>query len=111
MGDTQDTYAIYAEANGQLWLRRNNKLVGSGAGALGSSYRYFGVTYDGTFVRWYVNGVLKTTSAIAYPAAAGLQLFQIGKAQEAGNNDVDEVALYPTALSAARIAAHYASGS
>ena len=111
LGDTKDTYSIYAEANGQLWLRRNNKLVGSGAGALGSAYRYFAVTYDGTFVRWYMNGVLKTTSAIAYPAASGPQLFQIGKAQEAGHDDVDEVALYPTALSAARIAAHYASGS
>ena len=52
-----------------------------------------------------------TTSAITCPNSNGGQKLQIGKGQDAGNDDLDEVALYPSALSAARIAAHYAAGS
>jgi hypothetical protein len=110
-GGDKDSYVLNAKADGQLYLKRNNKLISSGTGALTASFKYFVLTYDGTFARWYVNGVLSTTSAIALPASNGIQALQIGKGQDAGNNDLDEVALYPTALSAARIAAHYASGS
>ena len=111
-GGNKNTYSVFADSGGQLWLQRNNKLVGSGPGALAAGYKQFTVTYDGTRVRWYVNGVLATNSLITYPSSSGNgQKLQIGAAQDAGDNDIDEVALYPSALSAARIAAHYAAGS
>jgi len=110
---TPKGYCIQASPNGTLTLARNNKQVSSGAGALTSSYRYFVVTYDGTRVRWYVDGSLATTSAISFPASSNTDLFEIGKGDtgQFANDDIDEVALYSTALSATRIADHYSAGS
>ncbi|MGZ4319980.1 MAG: LamG-like jellyroll fold domain-containing protein, partial [Gaiellaceae bacterium] len=104
-------YVIWENKSGALSLKRNRKQISSGNGALTSSFKYFVVTYDGSKVRWYVNGALKTTSAISFPASNGSAALQLGKGEAGnyGNNDLDEVALYGTALSAARIAAHYAA--
>jgi hypothetical protein len=110
-GGDKNSYSVNEKANGELYLKRNNKVVSSGPGALTSTFKYFALTYDGSFARWYVNGVLSTTSAIVLPNSNGAPVLQIGKGQDYGNNDLDEVALYPSALSAARIAAHYAAGS
>ena len=66
-GGDRDSYVLNAKADGQLYLKRNNKVISSGAGALTPSYKYFALTYDGTVARWYVNGVLSTTSAIVLP--------------------------------------------
>ena len=109
-GGDRDSYVLNAKADGQLYLKRNNKVISSGAGALTPSFKYFALTYDGTVARWYVNGVLSTTSAIVLPASSGNQKLQLGKGQ-GGDDALDEVALYPSALSGARIAAHYAAGA
>jgi hypothetical protein len=108
---TANGYTIYASSNGTLWFKRNNRQAGSGSGALTSSFRYFVVTYDRARLRWYVDGSLATTSSITFPGNNGTPYFQIGNGDEYGNNDIDEVALYSTSLSAAQIAAHYAAGS
>jgi hypothetical protein len=104
-------YIIWADSSGQLWYKRNNQEIGSGGGALTSSFRYFVVTYDGSRVRWYVNGVLRTTTAVSYPTNTGTRSFRIGRGDDYGNNVIDEVALYDTPLSAVQIAAHYLAGS
>jgi hypothetical protein len=49
--------------------------------------------------------------AVTFPSSAGNFAFELGKGKFYGNNHLDEVALYSTALSAARIAAHYAAGT
>ena len=54
---------------------------------------------------------LVTTQAEAFPPNAGNSVFQLGKGDFYGNNGLDEVALYGTALSAARVAAHFAAGT
>jgi hypothetical protein len=108
---TPHGYVIWADPLGDLWLERNNKDISSGAGALTSSFRYFVVTYDGSKIRWYVDGVLKTSSSANFPANNGTQPLTIGEGNEYGNNALDEVAIYGTALSAARIAAHYTAGT
>ena len=108
---TPHGYLIWADPFGGLWLERNNKEISTGRGALTSTFRYFVVTYDGSKVRWYVDGALTATSAAHFPANNGKQPLTLGEGNEYGNDGLDEVALYGSALSAARVAAHYAAGA
>lgn len=74
-------------------------------------------TYDGTNGRLYVDGVLVAgPTALTGPITAtpGVALEVGTYAADAGANlaaTVDEAAYFPTALSAAKIAAHYSAGS
>jgi hypothetical protein len=71
-------------------------------------------TFDGTTVRMYVNGVLRSS------AGSGLQISDNAAPVEIGvysgltnysvTGDLDEVAIYGTALPAARVTAHYQKG-
>jgi hypothetical protein len=112
--NNQNGFGIWSDSNGALWFMRNKKVSGSGNGALTTVYRYFVLTYDAPSqkMRWYVNGALATTTTASLATNSGTQPFQLGQAAGLfGNNDLDEVALYGTALSATRIAAHLAAGS
>jgi concanavalin A-like lectin/glucanase superfamily protein len=104
-------YSVYADPQGGLWFKRNNKQFSSGTGSLTSTYRYFVATYDGTKLRWYVDGALTTTSSVNFGNNTGSQPLELGRGDQYGNNDLDEVAIYGSALSGARIAAHYAAGN
>jgi Concanavalin A-like lectin/glucanases superfamily len=108
---TLHSYAIWADSSGELWFDRHNRVAGSGGGALTAAFRYFVATYDGTHLRWYVDGVLASTTALSLPHNSNTEDLQIGNADDYGNNTIDEVAIYASALSAARVAAHYAAGS
>jgi hypothetical protein len=71
-------------------------------------------TYDGTTQRIYVNGVLDNSQAASGAlgnAARGWAVGAVNATDSANwyNGLVDEAAVYPTALSGARIAAHYAA--
>jgi hypothetical protein len=73
------------------------------------------LTYDGAFMRFYINGAVDTettaTGAITY--ANGAYAFAIGACDVPAsyfNGSIDEVAIYDKALSATRIAAHHAVG-
>jgi hypothetical protein len=105
---TKNGYAVGADSSGQLWLGRDNKFAGSGVVALTSSFGYFVVTYDGSTVRWYVNGALTSSTSLNWPANMGTAALELGYG---GNNGLDEIALYSTALTAGQIAAHYAAGN
>jgi uncharacterized repeat protein (TIGR01451 family) len=105
------SYAVYETWNGTLRLDRSGHTISSNSGALTSSFRYFVVTYDGWRVRWYVDGVLKTTTSVSFSTNTSNRSLRIGRGYDYGKNDVDEVALYSSALSQARISAHYAAGS
>ena len=111
-GNSSD-YSVTADGNGALTFARSNKQVSTGNGALTSSYRYFAITYDGSRVRWYVNGVLTATAAVTFQSGGSPHPFLIGKGvgQNYAHDDIDEVALYASALSAGRVAAHYTAGS
>ena len=93
--------------------------VGSASWNVGLSpgqwYHYVG-TYDGSTVKAYLNGVLVgSASATGNVRPSGLDV-NIGR-NPAYNGDyfngtIDEVAIYPVALSAAQVSAHYnASGN
>jgi hypothetical protein len=80
-------------------------------------WTYLVVTFDVSDSKWriYVNGTLIQTSAVATLGGATNQPFTIGHNNAGGAGaevfigGMDEVALYGTALSAGRIAAHYAA--
>lgn len=68
---------------------------------------YCALSYDGTTARFYLNGQLANSSAVGAPGAVNSFGFaQVGPWQ----GSVQEIALYPTALSAARILNHYLTG-
>ena len=108
---TPHGYAIWADSSGDLWFERHNRDAEAGSGALTSAFRYFVVTYDGSDVRWYVDGTLKTTTAVHFPTNNGSAILELGRAVDYGNDALDEVALYATALSGGQIAAHYSAGT
>lgn len=72
-------------------------------------------TYDGAFARLYVDGVQVNSQAynggaLEYAVGAVRINDRVGDVAYRVDGPIDEVAIYPTALSAARIAAHYAAG-
>jgi RHS repeat-associated protein len=90
------------------------RLPAPGAIAAGQTYHVVG-TYDGTTQRLYVNGALVASAALTVgpPSANGNALY-IGSwdgAHEFFKGMIDDVAVYGTTLSAARIAAHYEAGT
>jgi hypothetical protein len=107
----KDGYAVLAAPNGELFFMLDKKKTGSGPGALTSAFRYFVVTYDGHALRWYVNGALSTTKNQKLKDNKGKAVLELGRGVDYGDNVLDEVAMYATALSGTRIAAHYGAGS
>jgi prepilin-type N-terminal cleavage/methylation domain-containing protein len=72
-------------------------------------------TFDGTTVRAYANGV-QVGASVSVPSpllggAGNVYLGHLGTGIYAFTGSIAEAAVYPTALSAARIAAHYAARS
>ena len=109
---TANGYLISAGNTGILSFKRNNVTLATAAGSLTTAYKHFALTYDGTTVRWYVNGVAGTSSALALPANASAAALTIGlgDAGQYANDAIDDVAIYQTALSTTRIAEHYNVG-
>lgn len=71
-------------------------------------------TYDGITARLYVDGVQVNSlvyngGALEYAVGAVRINDRVGDIARRVDGPIDEVAIYPTALSAARIAAHYAA--
>jgi hypothetical protein len=93
-----------------LWTTESGGNVEIRGGTVVSGTTYHVVaTRSGTTFRLYVNGVQVATGTgtLVTPTGGG-RFASVGGAPYKGV--LDEVAIYPTALSAARIAAHYAGG-
>lgn len=91
--------------------RRTQAAVG--AVAVNQAYHVVG-TYDGTNARLYINGSQVAVTALTGAIGPATNKFVI--ASWSGTNElmrgtVDEVAVYGSALSAARVAAHYDAGT
>jgi len=98
--------------SGRLELRltasADPAFVSSAALALNTWY-YVVATYDGTVASLYINGKLDTAhAAVATPAPTAGPV-SIGRRFDGFFNNavLEEVAIYPTALSADRVAAHW----
>src|SRR5205807_5731550 len=84
----------------------------SGTVVAGQTYHVVG-TYDGTTRRLYVNGAEVATGALTGAATATtnpLYMASWNGGAEVLKGTIDEVAVYSTALTAARVSAHYAAG-
>ena len=113
-----------AAQNYALWLNTANKPVayfGNGsssisatAPAIDTNWHHIVATYDEATAKVYVDGVLKASANSNIQLTANSQPLLIGRTTD--NNRIfggtlDEVAVYPTALSAARIQAHYTAAT
>lgn len=72
-------------------------------------------TWDGTTLRLYVDDAQVATATPSAAPVAGINGITIGRSHDTGGTPffpgrIDEVAIYSTALSAARITAHYNAG-
>ncbi len=113
------TNAYALEFNGpqlELWFSQAGQDVRVrapvGAIVAGTTYHVVG-TYDGSALRLYVNGVQVATTARTGAIDTAISALRIGSwdgLSEWYAGTVDETALYKTALSATRVAAHYNAG-
>jgi len=109
--------------NYSLWLNRSNKAeahFGNGGPkyasvvssvALDTNWHYLVVTYDNASVKLYLDGQLNASSSSSIQLTPNSDPLYIGRST--GTNaffggQIDEVAVYSTVVSAARIQAHYA---
>jgi len=84
-----------------------------GAIAAGQAYHVVG-TYDGATQRLYVNGTQVASTALTGAASATTSPLYLGSwngSEEFFKGTIDEVAVYGSTLSAARVAAHYEAGT
>lgn len=92
-----------------------NANVTGTATVAGSGRHHVVITYDGSATRIYVDGVLDATTTAATGALANvtpdLEIAARAASPAWTAGTFDEVALYGTALSAARVSAHYTAGS
>jgi hypothetical protein len=78
------------------------------------AWHHVAATYDGTNLKFYIDGTLVKTTAMTSPAGQATAI-RIGANWSGGNasalwtDQLDEMAYYPTALSQARITAHVAA--
>ncbi len=104
---TANGWLIWYQADGTVWFKRNGQKWGTGPGAITTDrYHHLAVTFDGTTLRWYVDGAQTTAAPASFPAITGTDPMLIGQGDNAGRDTIDELAVYPTALTAPRIQAH-----
>lgn len=75
-----------------------------------TNWHYVVVTHDGSTIKIYLDGVLKQMTSTTLRLTANTQPLNIGRANSNTyffNGWLDEVAIYPTALSATTVQAHY----
>jgi hypothetical protein len=78
-----------------------------------TNWHHVVATDNGSTVRIYLDGVLKETAATTLQLTANTQPLNLGRTNDNQyffNGWLDEVAVYPTALSATTVQSHYAKG-
>ena len=111
-------YILYAgnDDNWQFWSGNGAWEVLDGPPVTLNQWTHLVATYDGASMRLYVNGVLAASQAAGYlPNVQRPLRIASGNTDGAANyflpGRVDEVAVYASALSAARVSAHFAAAS
>lgn len=112
------SFQWFVNGSGRLesnyWVTPGGLFTITGATALTLGQKYHvAMTHDGSNVRLYVNGVQDAVQARAGTVMAStnsaLQIAANRSAFNMAQGTIDEVAYYGTALSATRLAAHYAA--
>jgi len=117
-GNGQSKFENYA-----LWLNTGNQLVayfGNGTtyvsvsgGTIDTNWHHVVATYDNATAKIYVDGTLRASAASSVTMGANALPLNIGRSTDNSyfyGGLLDELAVYPTALSATRIRAHYDAG-
>jgi trimeric autotransporter adhesin len=111
-------FLLGIDTSNRWWLALGNGTAYKGATATTATlnvWTHVVGTFDGTTARLYVNGLLAGSAAASY-AANAVQPVTIGAWPYLGSwvdqftGSLDEVAVYSSALSAARVQAHYLLG-
>ena len=111
-----DGYALYVDLwrgwKGSIYLadRTNHDVAWNADRPLLNTWYHLAMTYDGSVLRYYVNGVEKGSNSVAGQLFKNSRSFTIGSdngAQKFFKGAVDEVYLYGSVLSPEEIVAHY----
>jgi hypothetical protein len=119
-GNGQSKFENYA-----LWINSANNFqayFGNGATYIhvetapvtDTNWHYVVATYDGATARIYLDGKQASQTKSTLQMAANANPLNIGRANSGGsffNGWLDDVAIYPTALTATQIANHYAAAT
>ena len=111
--------------NYAIWIDTTNKIrfeIGNGtkngavlsAAALDTNWHHIVGTFASGTMKIYVDGALSNTATATFTTAAtNTSQFQVGRAGTANDfgGSLDEVAIYPTALTAAQVLDHRTKGS
>jgi len=118
-GNGQSAFENYA-----VWLDTSNQLVayfGNGtsfarvvAPAIDTNWHHVAATYDNATAKIYVDGAMKASTASTVQMGANNLPLNIGRANNSTayqfGGRLDDVAIYPSALAANRVLAHYNAG-
>jgi hypothetical protein len=117
-GNGQSKFENYA-----LWLDTSNRVIGYfGDGvnfvsvvgpAIDTNWHHVVTTYDNATAKIYVDGTLRASTASTIRLTANALPLNIGRASSSAyyfGGRIDELAVYPSALSAQRVQAHYNAG-
>jgi hypothetical protein len=105
---------VTSDFGGRVYMWVNGAFISATAPSTGAWHHYVG-TYDGTTASIYIDGGLAAgPTALPGPLTSAPRFLEMGTYNDGGggrfNGKIDEVAVYPTALSASRIQAHFAAG-
>jgi hypothetical protein len=100
--------------NGNFYIGGSWQAVAATSGISTGQTYHLVTTYDGSFIRIYVNGVLVGTQAMTGSINDTTNNLNVGiglVSNSYWDGDIDEVAVYDYALSSAQVASHYRAGS
>lgn len=105
-------FDFYADNNSGIYLEQGGTSYKPGWGNVpfDGNWHHFALTWDGSTVVSYTDGVQTGSAAAAHGPITCTNPLSIGAYSPGGDffpGDIAHVAVYPTALSAARIQAHY----
>jgi len=99
---------------GTVFVGNSNIAVTAPGVASTTSWTHLAMTKAGSTLTLYVNGAAVATTTVSGIVNTSTGILAIGRTGASSsdyfNGQIDEVAVYPTALSAARIAAHHTAG-
>jgi large repetitive protein len=118
-GDGQsknENYAVWLNSDVPVAYFGNGSNYASvfGTTPLDTDWHYFVATYDNSTARIYVDGVLDASSTSTVHLTGNSLPFNAARGQGGQyffGGQLDEIALYPTALSAARIQTHFSKAN